>query len=359
MSMINNLPDPVLATIYLNAITIMLLVGILVLYSRLQMHDVIEKRMYSIMVWMMIFMSMSYIVETCLDERVLVLAPQGYLIEGSIHDIYLNVFCLTWILYAKYRMYRKIDYIKRKLLVYCIPFLTLLVLNLLDLFIPVFICYGDDGLMHVTSIYIVQDIIRYGYMFNTILQLNRVKKQGITVRFFSVTPLLICTVVGLVVHVLTPSCYTILSLGMAAGLTLLYAEVANEQSFCDIDTKFFNRSYLNYIFELVSKGRYSVNSIMSFKVDDPGKMTEFSELLRKQLPSECEPVRIMQDEIIVLSKVDERAPLFMVTEDVRAVVDEYNESHTDSPMDVKIGTRIKKRKERGTGFLLKEVEGYL
>ncbi len=359
MNMLNNLPDEVLASLYISTITIVLLVGIIVLYSRLRMHDSFEKRLYSVMVIVTILLAASYVFEDAVFENVIVVSPAMNLLEGAVHDMYINGLCLAWIIYANYRMYRNIDYIKRKMFIYVVPFTVLLVLNTINIFVPVLVYFGDDGMMHDTRIYVIQDLIRYGYMIISILQIISLKKQGDKVRFFSITPLLIPVALGSVCHNLSPKCYPILPFGIAMGLTLLYAQIANEQSFCDDETKFFNRSYLNYIFELVVKGRYKVNSIMSFKTKDPEKIKELAELIREQLPSQCEPVRITQNEIMVLSAVDERAPLFMVTEDVKMVVEEYNENHPDDPIDVKTSMKIKKKKETGTGFLLKQVEGYL
>ncbi len=344
------LPDAVWVSIYFNTAVIVLMVGTLVLYNRIRRHDLKEKTMFTWMAVLLILAAVSYILETAMKEEVFVLPGRIMLFEAALHDIILNGFCLLWVLYANYRMYHKMDYIKRKINLYLAPFNILLLLNFINLFVPVFQYYGEDGQIHDTPIYIVQDIVRYAYMIASGVLLYRHKKQGNNLRFFSLPPFIAPAVIGAAVHDLTPWPFQTLALGMAIGLALLYAQIANEQSFCDQETGFFNRYYVGYIAELIEYKQFDLGSIMLFDVGEAEAIHDFSKLLKKQLPKDCEPIRIKSNEIIVLSSVYEKAPLFMVAEDVRMELEEYNTTH-NKPMDVKIFYQLIRKNESGMKFL--------
>ncbi len=164
-------------------------------------------------------------------------------------------------------------------------------------------------------------------------------------------PFVMPAAIGAVVHDMTPYYYSTITLGMAAGLALLYAQIANEQSFCDQETGFYNRSYLEYLEEIVEYGKLKLGSIMVFDIGKGDQIKAFSDVLKKQLPDVCEPIRYRKNEVIVFTSVDQKAPLFMVAEDVRMGLDEYNEISQGDPIEVKIGYQlIKKNEEYGAFF---------
>ncbi|MCR5054411.1 MAG: hypothetical protein K6A69_06190 [Lachnospiraceae bacterium] len=347
MSFVSMIPDEVLASFYLNSIAIVLLVGVIVLYGRAGRRDKTEKRIFSDMALLIILLSVSYVFETAVSEQIVPLHYKIIIAEEVLHDIVLNGFCIAWILYANYRMYKGFGYVKRKKWLYLAPFFILLVLNMANMFFPVFRYYGDDMKVHDTALFILQDIIRYGYMVVAAVQLYKHNKEEGSSRFFNMITFVFPAAAGAVLHDLTPYYIQTLSLGMAVGLALLYAEIANEQSFCDRETGFFDRSYVEHMAELISNKKYDVGNVMVFDLEGSENIADFCKILKKQLPVDCEPIRLKKDEILVLSTVNEKAPLFMVAEDVKMSVEEYNEKNSENPMDVKIRYQLKKKKESG------------
>ena len=345
MSIVSNLPETTWASIYINSVSVIMLLGVMVLYNRARRHDKTEKKFFSWMSIQIIVLSFSYMFQQMARDQLL--GQNGHLIqaEAVFHDVVFNAFCLIWILYANYRMYHSLGYVERKSWLYLAPFVTIIILNIVNLFLPVFRYYGEDGLMHNTMLNILQDVVRYSYMTVSLVQLYRHNKEGKTDRFFSLLPFVAPGLVGAVVHNVTPEYIQTTGLAMAMGLTLLYAEIANEQSFCDRETGLYNRSYVDYMAELIEEEVFHAESIMIFDIADAENIKDFAKIIRKQVPAECEIIRYKKNQVMMISSVTEKAPLFMVSEDVKLAVEEYNENHSENPMEVQIRYQLKKQKE--------------
>ena len=180
-------------------------------------------------------------------------------------------------------------------------------------------------------------VIRVFYFLAALWLLRDYKKQNGYLRFFNPWVFFVPVFAGWLSQ-------DILYLGFAAlgstlGVMLLYSSIVGVQRYMDPETGLYNMEFPVYLKELIRKKKYDPCSAMIFTLNSPGEMQEFSELLKKQLPKNCEPILHSDREIVVLTSVDERGPLAMVIEDVKAV------------SEVGTGCSLRKKTETAVEFM--------
>ncbi len=130
---------------------------------------------------------------------------------------------------------------------------------------------------------------------------------------------------------------------MSIGLTLIYAQIVNEQCYQDTTTGFFNRMYLDHLRRRMEKGDYSLESVLLFKIPEK-ELEELAHLISEQLPDECDTIRIKRDTILTLTHVNDRSPLYMLSEDVEMVLEKAN-------VEAIVEYDLRKKKESSVEFL--------
>ena len=109
------------------------------------------------------------------------------------------------------------------------------------------------------------------------------------------------------------------ALGTTIGVVLLYISIIEKRQYMEPETGLYNMDFVGYLQELADKNKYAPQSAMIFTLDASKDMIAFSEILKKQLPTDCEPIARSSHEVVVFTKVRERGPLAMVVEDVKAL----------------------------------------
>ncbi|MCR5098848.1 MAG: hypothetical protein K6B14_07870 [Lachnospiraceae bacterium] len=337
-------------TIYANGVAIMLLLGILVLSSKLRLNDENEKRIFSSLLVIALGMAVFYIIISLRDEGIIPCSHMGAMLIESAEEFLLIALMVQWVIYMDYRMYHSPGHLKRNLNRIIVPVALICLCFIINIFTG-FMFYFDENLVYTeTALYYVVDIIRLLFFIIPIVMLARRKKVDENIRFFTIRPFFVSILFYVGIYYITP--YSVAALGISIGFALIYVDVVNAYRYQDTQTGFFNRNYLLYLKDLIRDDEYELNSAMLFTV--PGDDIEnTSKLIHAQLPDDCEPIRYAGDKILTLAHVKDRSPLHMVSEDVEM-------SLTEAGIPVAVAYDLRKKKETGSDFLerfLKKADG--
>ena len=184
---------------------------------------------------------------------------------------------------------------------------------------------------------VIYFFVRLYYFFISLWLLREYKKQNGYLRFFNPWAFFIPVFAGWQIQDLTE--WGVASLGTTLGVMLLYNSIMGEQRYMDPETGFYNRDFTGYLKGLIDRKKYAPLSAMIFTLDSSGEMKDFSQILKKQLPKDCEPILRNDHEIVVLTNVGDRGPLNMVMEDVKAV------------SEAKTQCALKKKEESAEAFM--------
>jgi hypothetical protein len=223
-----------------------------------------------------------------------------------------TVFLFLWLVYVSWRLYPGRDYARRRFWRSLAPLLfsgaTVIISFIVILFVR------DTGLISLISVFAFL-IIRVIYFIVSVLRINLYNRQNGRIKFFSVRGFYIPVVLGTLIEDFTD--FNVRALGAAIGITFLYASIVLEQRYQDSETGLYNSSYREYLEKLMQHRRFSPCSAMVFTAGDADSIKELSAVLKKKLPKDCEPIRHSDCEVVVLTQVREKAPLYLVTQEVQ------------------------------------------
>ncbi len=328
-------------TIYSNIVAIMLVLGVIVLALRFRIKDELEKKIFIILPVVLILMAALYIVSAYRDAEVLKVSAMGATLIETGLEYFINLFAIQWFLYVDYRMFHSVLHIKRNGLFFVTGFAILMLLDTINIFTGILFEFLDGVHYVETPLYVVTDLLRLVYFFGSIFALMYYRRKDERMKFFHVRSFFIPLAFYVLLIYLTP--LNTVSLGLAIGITLIFVQMVNEQCYQDAETGFYNGLYLDYLKGRIKTDDYALESVILFKFSK-GDMAKSAELITKQLPEECQTVRLSGDTVVTLTHVKDRSPLYMVSEDVQMSLEEVG-----IPVDVSI--ELKKKKESGSEFL--------
>ncbi len=250
-------------------------------------------------------------------------------------DIFLStLFLYMWITFLCLYLFDDKDYLRRKFMA---GFTPLIIATAVTAVCTPLAVLSDAGFWIYVVAVCVFFAIRIYYFFIGFRLLREYKIQNGYLRFFNPWVFFIPVFAGWILQDLFSLGFS--ALGCTLGLMLLYSSITSELRYIDRSTGFYNMDFVVYLKGLIAKKQYAPSSVMTFTLDSPEKMKEFSEILKKQLPKDCEPIVHNDHEIVVLTNVKEKGALAMVIEDVKAVT------------EVKAACKLKKKAETETEFM--------
>lgn len=221
-------------------------------------------------------------------------------------------FLFLWIVYACYRLYHSRDFLKRRFWFGVSPLLIATVAAVASLLHVLF--FGVRGPLFLILIAILLTLHLF-YLAVSVVMLYRYKKQNGYLRFFNINAFYLPVIAGMLIDDFFGERFS--GFFDALGILLLFLSVLKEEHYQDEETGFYNANYIDYIRMLMTKKRYAPNSALIFDMHEKGAVSAVADILKKQLPRDCEPVRNRENEIIVLGEIQDQTLYDMIMEDLR------------------------------------------
>lgn len=340
--------DEIHVTFYADAAAAVLSFGVLILCSRGVIKDTFSSKIFRLLIVSCFCLSLLDAATYARKYHEFAGAYPLALGLQTLLELVINITIFLWLLYVNYEINHSVDNIKRRFLKFASPLFVLMGLDIINVFTGILYYYDEHVMYHTTWFMKVYYVVRYFFFFSCVIQITVHKRRSTDLKFFDVWSFVIPVLAGGLVTNLTP--YSVMSLGFAIGICNVYAGIINELSFVDRQTGFFNRYYLRFLKNDVTREMFSPKSGMIYRLEDPDGMGDFSSLLSKALPKKCEVVRFNEDTIVMLAEISKKNALRMISDDIEEAVDQYNLNHKDSPLVLTIDSVYKKKKETAKAF---------
>ncbi|MBO6215163.1 MAG: hypothetical protein J6N76_06460 [Lachnospiraceae bacterium] len=266
---------------------------------------------------------------------------------STVDEVTCNMYCMYWLYYVLFSMYKSNDYLKKMQRIFNFPFIVLLVLDIINIFTGFLWYFDENNAYQSTFLYFIQDVVRYSFIIVALIQYAIFKKNEGKTHFFNIwlssLPLIIS---GILESILDS--YYIFPMGLAIGTCMLCMGITTEIGFIDEETGFYTGFYLAQIRELINKKQFKLASIITYKLKKPEDMVEFSKALIELLPEDCETVRFDDHTLITLSETTDQGLVYMLSEDVMAICE-------DMDTEVEVENVVKSKKEDPVSFLTKNI----
>lgn len=271
-------------------------------------------------------------------------------INTSIFMLSIVVSCV-WLHYVYCRLFGNFKRLYRRTPYILIPAGVMLLLTLLNLFVPLFFGVTADNVYYRAPLFFLPYVVNFGYITFSAIQVHHYHKKVDKYLFMPVKVFLIPVYLGTLIQLL---CYglSLIWVSVAIGLTFLYMNLQQEETFLDPLTNLYNRNYLlHYIEQIAGQTRIDVSltgimlDVNDFKhINDTyghaagdTVLCAVGRILVRAASGDAAVIRYGGDEFIILVDGDMET-VERVQKKVERAVREYNRSNnTQLPLSLSSG----------------------
>lgn len=171
------------------------------------------------------------------------------------------IFISSWCLYEDLKLYRSKTRIKKIYTYAFIPAALLGLIALINNFFPIIYTIDANNVYERLPFSYVYYFVDFGYVIFSIYILRKYEERYGKVRFFPLHLMVGPILTGCVLQSIFYG-ISLIWVSLAVGLTAIYMSLQNEFSYLDKLTGLYNRAYLDYQLETISKEKKTVGGIM-------------------------------------------------------------------------------------------------
>ena len=343
--------DELLVTLYADTIGIILSFGLMVLSARSGNKNDWEMRFFRfLLIWNMI-LGLVNSVTYCAEHQAFGSSGRTVaIITETGLEVMLALIVLTWFLYVDYSMFLSIDHLKLRIKYWLIPIYIVFLLLAINLFTGIVFVYDENVVYHPTAFYYVQISIKYLYVLVTFVIIWVYKKKQGKLRFVNIWDFAVPGLLGAILTNVTP--YSFMCLSLSVAFTMIYFSQLNGRCYVDIYTGFYNKSYLDNLLDLYEKKKFNFNSgiLFEFRNLEDKDIKPVSDILKEELPDECETVRINKNRYLSLTNADRKSSIMLLSEGIEDMVGEWNENNKGK-LEVAVSYLFKEKDEDAKTFV--------
>ena len=248
------------------------------------------------------------------------------------------LFVFSWCLYVDLKLYQSHARLKRIYRRACIPAIILACMALINMFVPIIFYIDEVNTYHRLPLSYLFYAVDIGYLTFSYLTVRNFEKKYGKVRFFPLYLMLGPIVFGCAIQALFYG-ISLIWVSLAVGITAIYMATQNEFSYVDTLTGLYNRAYLDYQMEIMSKSSSGnlggimididyfkqINDTYGHSTGDEA-LIDVARILLFSKPDTGIAIRFAGDEFIVLMKNTNETQMKKIIEDIKAELDIFNET---------------------------------
>ena len=259
---------------------------------------------------------------------------------------------LLWLFFVNSKLYGKsrLDSLPQRILL--LPIALYAVFLTINLFTGIVFTISPDNLISPKPLYYVMYIIEFAYFALSALAVWFFDRRAKKVRFFHITPMIVCVVLSCIPMLVSP--YDTSDLGFAAGLTLLYFSTITELRYTDEESGLYNKGFMAYLLDLTLAGKSDIRSALILEAD--GDIPAACEVLRDTLHQEGDVIRLEEKKFLMFSGSGMRSDLQMLSTHVEEAVAKHNTKDPEATVRMTMHYRMRAEDEDTFTFLRNAVE---
>lgn len=261
----------------------------------------------------------------------------------------------AWCLYVDFRVYRSIGRLRRRHLLLGAPLLALLMLLVANLFGTGWIfSISADNVYHRGPLNILLYLLLFSYYAESVWQVHKAKRDGITVEFFPVYYFVVTCAVG---TLLQGAFYGMAFgwLSVAIAFVLVDSQTRSLRGYTDELSGLFGRKYMNYCLDRIhatqEKDVYGIMmDVNCFKeindtyghVEGDRAIQEIGHILSGALVANSVAIRMSGDEFMVLIRHGSEELLDEICTAIEQRVQHYNATAPAGSFQLSFSTGVAK-----------------
>lgn len=171
------------------------------------------------------------------------------------------IFIASWCLYEDLKLYHSKTRIRRIYTFAFIPAVLLGLIALVNNIFPIIYSIDPSNVYHRLPFSYVYYIVDLGYVIFSIYILKKYEERYGKVRFFPLYLMIGPIFLGCILQSIFYG-ISLIWVSLSVGLTAIYMSLQNEFSYLDRLTGLYNRAYLDYQLDMISREKKTVGGIM-------------------------------------------------------------------------------------------------
>lgn len=341
------LAEEAVVSVYLEVMALLIMLGLILLSRRIDLRRKLDSRVFLIMCLCVVADGLCSAFCYAMHYQNYPWGSTAVLIVRTLQEAAILLLVYNWSLFTNHKIHHSREHIDRIYPYLFIPISACMLFLVVNLFTGILFTISADNLCKATPFYYVMTAIEVFYFLQAVGMILYYRRKGVRLHFFHVTPVIIPTVIGALVNILTP--YSAAALGCAIGLIFLYFSMIADWRFDDPETEQYNREYLLCVRALARDGRRDCRNIVVFETDaDPAVLAE---LLSHEIPRDGDLIHMGGGRFVLLLDQGDRSALELLELLVAEAVDEYNEEHPQEEISLKTEHHIRRADETASAFL--------
>lgn len=323
-----------------NGTAILLLLIVLLTSRRPLRHELLDEKIYYMMVVLNILQCLIESVVFLLDGKMI----DGYhtllIVLNVILFIITIVFAYSWVIYADYKLFADGSRIKRIYPFVAIPALLIIIGCIINLVTPVFFSVDEHNVYQRTNMFILPYAVTYFYLAYGVVLIYSHRKKVHKYLFLPAILFMIPIMIGSLLQFFFYG-YSLVWLGVSIGMVSLFINVQNEASYVDMLSGLFNRQYLSNLLLMYSKRKNavgipagimldiddfkSINNRFGHTVGDDAIST-VGKILHKTVDDKGVICRYGGDEFVILMHINSQKDIEDMIDTIKTQTALFNES---------------------------------
>ncbi|SCY47075.1 GGDEF domain-containing protein [Butyrivibrio sp. INlla14] len=260
-------------------------------------------------------------------------------IAGNTYCFVTNpLFSIGWCMYTELKLFKSTARIKRRYRFIAIPGLILILISMMNLFVPVVFYLDEMNVYHRLPLSYAYFIVEFGYLIFSYMIFKKYENRYGKVRFFPIGLMMGPVVAGCILQLVFYG-ISLIWVSLAVGLTAIYMSLQNEFSYLDKLTGLYNRAFLDYILDSYSKDQGArmggimidvdrfkkINDTFGHSVGDEA-LIDTARVITLSKPDKAVAVRFAGDEFILILKGTSEEALKRVVKNIRDELELFNET---------------------------------
>ena len=334
-----------IVTVYSDTMAFFLVFGLYLMFKQYRVgRDEKADKIFNFLCIMTMINAVSDGISYALHHQVLDWPQPIRLLAPTIAEYTTLIVLFVWTLYIDYKLYESWDHLKTVARFFSPPVLIYGALCVINLFWHIVFYMTDDMLFVARPMFMVMMIFQYMYgVFPVLAVIHHVRLHG-NLHFFHIMPVVVPVVIASLFTLVTP--YSARAFGFAAALVMLHFSYISKWRFDDVESGFYNRSYVEHIIALARDGKRDYHGALAIEADHTNK--DFFEILRNELPKDGELIRMEANRFVMFIEGGGRSVLTLLSQMLNDAVSEGTE---DDPIRIIVSTKSRKKNESSMDFV--------
>ena len=274
------------------------------------------------------------------------------LISRTLWEFCVLVIIILWLAYVDHKLFRdfrKWTFIR---MIRDLPLFVFPVLLIINSFTGIVLTIAEDNCLLTRVLFYIMMATNFLIFLSTAVAVRLFDRRSAKFRFLRVSPMIVSVFAAIIPQFFTP--FNTGIIGFAIGAVMLYFPIADENRFLDEESGLYNRDFMAFLLDMALTGKWDAHSALNLEID--GNLSAAFEILHSVLQRDGDVIRMDEKEFLMLSGLESRSELQLLSTHVEEAVAKHNSDHPREKVRISVRCRIHTEEEDAFSFLRSVVE---